>query len=320
MLVVCGLCLLVAVIGTFVVIFRRCDGDLLLMWKEKFGLNVDSLSGQIVWITGASSGIGECLAYRLAQAGCKLVLSARRLEELERVKTTCLQIGKGKVGCDDILVLPLDIVKFESHKSAVNQVMDKFKQIDILINNAGTAQRAKWHEVDLEVDRQMFDLNVFGPVSLTQLVLPHMMARGKGHLVVTSTLAGKIGVPFSRSYNGSKFAINGYFECLRSELGQQNISVTVLCPGPVFSNIFLHSFTNVADERLGKQMNPTDKRMPTDRCAHLSCLAIANRLSEVWISEHPFLFITYLAQYAPDTGRWILKKYGTTTLMKAREG
>jgi dehydrogenase/reductase SDR family protein 7 len=298
----------------------RSDGDLWLMFKERFGKTPESLAGQVVWITGASSGIGEYAAYRFAQAGCYLVLSARRREELERVKATCLKKGEGKLKDEDVLVLVLDTVQYDSHKPAVQQVLKRFNKIDILVNNAGRSQRALWTDIELSVDREIFELNVLGPVSLTQEVLPHMIERKKGQIAVTSSIVGKIGLPHSRSYDGSKFALQGYYDCLRTEMGEHNIGVTLLCPGPVFSNAFIAAATAKSGETLGRPMSPKDKRMQTDRCGELIAIALANRVYEAWITENPWLILLYLYQYFPDIGRWIFLKFGIKLLVSMREG
>ncbi|CAG5136394.1 unnamed protein product [Candidula unifasciata] len=311
----------VAVLGTlllFLVTLLFSDGDVLLMFKTKFGKQPDSLAGKVVWITGASSGIGEHIAYCLAKAGCRLVLSARRIEELEKVKQKCLLIGKDHISESDVFVLPLDIVAFDTHKPAVQTVLQKFNQIDILINNAGRGQQAVWMDVELSVDRQMFEINVLGPVSLTQQVLPHMIQRHRGHIIVVSSVAGKIGPPHFRSYTGSKHALHGYFECLRNELDQYDIDVTLACPGPVVSNISLVSLTGKPGEIVKKQFTASNMRMATGRCAYLICVAVANRLYEAWISRHPSLVILYLNQYFPDLTKWILKKAGKLVVLKIR--
>uniref|UniRef100_A0A0B6XZD8 Dehydrogenase/reductase SDR family member 7 n=1 Tax=Arion vulgaris TaxID=1028688 RepID=A0A0B6XZD8_9EUPU len=304
----------------FLVALIRSDGDLLLMFKTKYGKQPDSLAGKVVWITGASSGIGEYIAYCLAGAGCKLVLSARRKEELETVKQKCLKSSNGKITEDDILVLPLDVVAFETHKPAVQKVLEYFNKIDILVNNAGKGQRALWMDVELSVDRELFEINVLGPVSLTQEVLPHMIQRKQGQIAVVSSVAGKMGAPTFRSYTGSKHAVQGYFESLRTEMGQNNIDITLVCPGPVFSNISMPSATGKSGETVNKAYKDTAKRMATDRCAYLTSVAIANKLYETWISEHPSLVFLYLSQYFPDLARWLAKKFGVRIVEKMREG
>ncbi|CAG5131726.1 unnamed protein product [Candidula unifasciata] len=302
---VCWLSLLaiaaVVAVVVWLIALARSDGDLKLMFYAKFGKQPDNLAGKVVWITGASSGIGEYIAYCLAEAGARLVLSARRTEELEKVKQKCLQQGGGGGLCGSTT----DCVDFESHKPAVQKVLEFCKillSIDILINNAGRGQRSPWMEVELDVDRQLFEVNVLGPVSLTQQVLPHMLQRKQGQIVVVSSLAGKISSPYLRSYTASKHAVNGYFESLRTEMGEHNIDVTILCPGPVASNISYVAVTGKLGEVSSSPITP-GKLMPTDRCAYLSAVAIANKLYEAWISENPSLVFMYLFQYFPDFAR-----------------
>ncbi|BFZ12368.1 hypothetical protein BsWGS_15407 [Bradybaena similaris] len=310
--------LLVALV--FLILMVKLDADFMLTLYAKFGKQPASLAGKVVWVTGASSGIGEYIALCLAEAGCRLVLSARREEVLQQVKQRCLQTSKGRVSEDDIMVLPLDVVDYERHKPAVEKVLEKFNKIDILINNAGKSQRSAWVDVDLNVDRELFEINVLGSVSLTQLVLPHMIERKQGQIAVMSSIAGRFGAPHSRSYTGSKHALHGYFECLRAEVLEHNIHVTMLCPGPVHSNLFLEAATGKKGEMMGKADNVKDKKMMTDRCAYLSCVAIANKQFEAWITEHPFLGICYLNQYSPLFRYLLLKVVGLKWLMKAREG
>ncbi|XP_055879659.1 dehydrogenase/reductase SDR family member 7-like isoform X3 [Biomphalaria glabrata] len=313
----CPVCIGIIIVTSLIVILA--DANLMLIVKSKCGKKIECLSGKVVWITGASSGIGEHIAYQLASVGCKLVLSARRKEELERVKQTCLKLGRSHLQDEDVLVLPMDVLDFDYHKKAVQSVLDHFKKIDILVNNAGKSQRAVWSEVQLDVDREIFEINVLGPVSLTQAVLPHMMERKQGHLVVMSSLAGILGVPGSRSYCGSKHAVHGYFDSLRTELGN-NIDITLICPGPVFSNLFQHAATGKQGELVGRNMENSEKRMSTERCAYLSCVAIANRMYEVWVSQNPILFMTYITIFLPDVGKWLASKIGAKQFLKMREG
>ncbi|BFZ07740.1 hypothetical protein BsWGS_10779 [Bradybaena similaris] len=308
---------IVAVV-VYLVILARSDGDLLLMFKAKYGKQPDSLAGKVAWITGASSGIGEYIAYSLAEAGSRLVLSARRKEELDKVKQKCLQRGRGKLSEDDVLVLPLDAVAFDTHKAAVQKVLDTFHRIDVLVNNAGRSQRSPWMEVELDVDRLLFELNVLGPVSLTQQVLPHMIQRRQGQIVVISSLVGKIGGPMVRSYTGSKHAVHGYFESLRTEMGEHNIDVTIVCPGPVVSNIANAVVAGTTDGVVQKRI-VAQHSMPTERCAHLTTVAIANKMYEAWVSEHPMLASAYMNQYFPNLLRWISKNYGMKLMRKSME-
>ncbi|KAH3859181.1 dehydrogenase/reductase SDR family member 7-like [Dreissena polymorpha] len=293
------------------------DCDLQLQWAEKFGKSTGVLARKVVWVTGASSGIGEHLAYELAKAGSRLVLTARREKELQMVKKQCLSYGNMMDA--DVLVLPIDLLNFELHKPAVEEVIARFGQIDVLVNNAGRGQRAAWERTDLQVDRDMLEINVLSVLSLTKAALPHMLARGEGHIVNMSSVAGKIGAPLSGSYTGAKHALQGWFDCLRIEMFPK-IHVTNLCPGPVFSNLLKDALTEKKGEVCNTEMKKDDRRMSTARCAQLCAIAMANKLDEVWISQHPVLLVVYCSQYMPTIFSWIFKRVGVKSAMKMREG
>lgn len=301
---------------------KLADADLTLLWKSKFGRSIGTLKGKVIWITGASSGIGEGLAYELAKVGARLVLSGTNEENLELVKNNCLGFGKEKG--TEVLVLPFNICDFSSHSGQLQKVLDHYGKLDILVNNAGRSQRAAFEEIPIEIDKEMFDSNVFGAVSLTRCVVKHFKETGQhGHIAVTGSTAGKLGAPFSATYTGSKHALQGYFECLRLEgvlLG--GLDVTITCPGPVFSRIRERAFTATPGKLHNVKDTPTLKLMPTERCAYLTAVAIANKLDEAWMALNPILFIMYCAQYAPSTFRnYIVKLLFTKErVMKMREG
>ncbi|XP_076099466.1 dehydrogenase/reductase SDR family member 7-like isoform X3 [Mytilus galloprovincialis] len=275
LLVVFGVALL------FIQIIRilLSDCDLHLQWYCKFGETPASLKGKVVWITGASSGIGEALAYKLSSVGCKLILSARREDRLKQVKDHCLKQNPG-IGTGDIFILPLDLLDFGSHANAVEVVLKYFKKIDVLVNNAGRSQRALWEKTSLEVDKAMLNVNVLGLLSLTKCILPQMIKQNYGRIVITSSLAGKLGAPGLGSYSGSKHA--------------------------------LHT--------LGVEMKPTEKRMTAERCAYLMSVAMANDLDEVWLSGNPELFFLYLYQYFPTITRRLGRRIGAKRVKKLQSG
>lgn len=117
-------------------------------------------------------------------------------------------MGSKLLSENDILIVPMDITKIHTHQECLNRVLAHFGTLDILVNNAGRSQRAIWQDIELEVDRQMFELNVFGPVSLTRLAVKYFLQKGTGHVAVTSSIAGVIPAPYSASYTGTKHAIN----------------------------------------------------------------------------------------------------------------
>ena len=157
---------------------------------------------QVVWITGASSGIGEALALQFADASARLVLSSRREEELKRVRNLCLERG---LEPDRVLILPLDVTDYDAMQPAVAQVINTFDRIDMLINNAGVSQRALCVETDLSTYRQLMEIDFFGQIALTKAVLPQMIRQGSGHIGIMSSVAGKVGAAIKIARYGFKY-------------------------------------------------------------------------------------------------------------------
>lgn len=302
-------------------LYSRLDCDLQLLLSEKFGHSISELKGKVVWITGASSGIGEALAYLLASNGVKLVISGTNKSRLEEVRKQCILCGQLEE--NDVLVLGFDIKNFSEHQKQLNSVISHFKKIDILVSNAGKSQRAAFEDIDIEVDKELFDINLFGLINLTRIVLRYFLQNQiKGQFVVTSSTAGKLGVANSASYTGSKHALHGYFECLRNEVQSKGISITMVCPGPVFSNILDNALTGKIGTKhnLGTH-NRDSRRMATSRCAHLMAIAIVNTLDEAWISIQPVLTLHYISQYLPTISRRVFPRFLTPERMaKFREG
>ncbi len=183
------------------------------------------LRNRNVWITGASSGIGEALAIGLAAAGARLILSARRESRLEGVRDRCRSLGVSATS------LPLDLEDTASLPEVARRAGELDGPIDILINNAGIGQSSLALETDLTVSERIMRINYLGTVALSKAVLPAMIARREGQLVVVTSLLGKFGVKRRSSYSASKHALHGYFDSLRCELLNTNVNVTLVCPG-----------------------------------------------------------------------------------------
>jgi short-subunit dehydrogenase len=197
---------------------------------------------KVVWITGASSGIGEALAYTFAKKGAKLVLSARRVEELERVAANC------QLPTANYLILPFDVSRHEAAEAKAKEVLNRFGQIDILVNNAGLSHWSKIKDMSMDVLKQIINTNFLGGAALTKAVLPSMLEKKKGQIVVISSILGKIITHKQAAYNASKHALHGFFDTLRAEYGGEGIKVLIVCPG--FVN------TNVAKNSLDRNGNP----------------------------------------------------------------
>lgn len=199
---------------------------------------------KVVWVTGASSGIGEAIAITFAKQQAKLVLSARRVEELERVKQAC---GLAEA---DVLILPLDVAEHEKAEAATAQVLQKFGRIDVLVNNAGLSHWSKIKDTKLEVIKHILNVNFLGGVALTKAVLPAMLQQKRGNIVVISSILGKIITPKQGAYNASKHALHGFYDTLRAENASDGLGVLLVCPGFVRTNVAVNSL-----DRDGKPIN-----------------------------------------------------------------
>lgn len=253
---------------------------------------------RIVWITGASSGIGEALAYAFSQRGAKLVLSARRAAELQRVRSQC-------TNPEAHLVLPLDLADFDP-AGATQQVLDHFGHIDILVHSGGISQRALVSEASIDIDRRVMEVNYFSAVGLTRAVLPAMLARKTGHIVVISSLSGKISTPRRSAYAASKHALHGFFDSLRSEVYRDGIRVTLICPGYVRTNISFNALT--ADGTAHGKLDKTQARgMPPAKLARRIIQALEQGKDEVMIGGKEVLAV-YLKRFAPGLFNRVIRR------------
>ncbi|KAL3284582.1 hypothetical protein HHI36_018739 [Cryptolaemus montrouzieri] len=304
---------------TYVILFVFFDGDLETVFYEKFGKPIGHLRGKVVFVTGASSGIGEYTAVALAKYGVKLVLTARRKEELERVKKQCIEASKNQLSQNDVLVIPMDITDLSLHRKNWDYAVRHFGKVDILFNNAGRSQRALFETIDMGVDRQMFELNTFSVINLTRIAVNYFNSVGGGQVAVVSSLAGVIGVPFSSTYDATKHAVHGYYNALRAEKIGRGLSVSIVCPGPTSTNFLSESFTNTVGQKYGKSVQSTDRRLTAERCGHMCGIVLANKIRESWIALPPLIFFTYFAVYCPVFYNFILKTVGPERLFKARD-
>ncbi|XP_008282057.1 dehydrogenase/reductase SDR family member 7 [Stegastes partitus] len=299
--------------------FVVADADFTLLWATLVGHRPEAkLKGLVVWVTGASSGIGEELAYQLAKCGSRLVLSARREDELTRVKRRCLESSDLEDG--DILVLPLDLLERTSHEEKTKTVIQYFGHIDVLINNGGRSQRSLCLETSVDVYQALMELNFLGTVSITKQVLPHMTQRGTGSIVTVSSVVGIAGAPLATGYSASKHALQGFFNSLRTELTEYpRILISTVCPGPVQSQIVNNAFTedlNRAVATVGNQ----EHKMPTSRCVRLMLVGIANGVKEMWIAQQPFLLFYYAWQYAPTFAWFVTNMLGRKRVQNFKAG
>ncbi len=197
---------------------------------------MNKIDGKIVWVTGASSGIGEALTYALDNKKCKLIISARRDKELEKVKENCQNR-------ENIKLLRLDLTDTDSMNEVVDEAINAFGRIDMLINNAGISQRSKIIDTQLSVYKKLIDINYLGTVALSKALLPHFIASQNGQFVTVTSLMGKFGGPYRSGYCGAKHALHGFFDVLRQEHEADGIAVTLICPGYVRTNVDKNALT-----------------------------------------------------------------------------
>lgn len=210
-----------------------------------------------IWITGASSGIGESLAYHLSAKGHSLVLSARREETLLAVRSRCSYP-------DSVAVIPMDLENPESLRGVVEEALGCFGGIDILVNNAGLSQRSLIAETDLEVYDRLMRVNYLGTIALTKALLPHYIAQGSGKFVTVTSLMGRFGSPLRSGYCGAKHALHGFFDVLRMEHEKDGVQVCMICPGFVQTDVARNALTADGSPQ-GKQDEATSKGMSADR-------------------------------------------------------
>jgi short-subunit dehydrogenase len=245
-----------------------------------------------VWITGASSGIGEALSMAFAEQGAHLILSARNEVEINRVSAACLNAGASSV-----LVQRLDLEQHDSIPLIVEAVLKKVGKIDILVNNGGISQRALAKETTLEVDKKLMAVNYFGTVALTKALLPNMLTHQLGHIVTITSLTGKFGSPYRSSYAASKHALHGFFDSLRAELYDAHIKVTLICPGFIRTNVSKNALTGDG-AKLGTMDEATDKGMDPARLAHKILQAIEDGKEEAYFGGKEVLGV-YLKRFFP---------------------
>lgn len=218
-----------------------------------------SVAGKVVWITGASSGIGRSLALAFHEKGARLILSSRRLEGLEEVRREC---GPGPAVC----ILPLDLADAETLPGRVETALGCFGHVDIMVHNAGVALRDLVIHTDLDVDRRIMETNYFGPVAITKALLPSMLERGGGQFVVVGSLSGKYGGPLLSAYSASKHALHGFFESLRAEVHSRNIRITFVVPGFIRTPIATRALTGDG-AAFGRSLAVHERGMDSDICA-----------------------------------------------------
>ncbi|MEC4004373.1 SDR family oxidoreductase [Flavobacterium sp. SUN052] len=237
---------------------------------------------KVVWITGASSGIGKELAIQLVKLEAILILTSSNAQLLEQLQ---LELNYPKIH-----ILPFDLFDLDGIPNLVARAFAFQGSIDCIIQSAGISQRSLTTETDLSVYKKLMDINYFAPVALTQAVLPRFKKQNKGNITVISSIAGLIGFPLRSGYAASKHAIKGYLETLQCELYKSNITVSIVYPGRIDTNISKNALKGN-----GEQFGSTDENnqvgMKVELCAKKIINGIiANKKSIIIVKSERLLF------------------------------
>ena len=257
-----------------------------------------------VWITGASSGIGEACAILFAKDKANLILTATRVDALKIIQEKCIQLG---AKCE---ILPYDLSDLEGIPALVEAALKCFGGIDILYNNAGISQRGLTADTLFEVDKKIMDVNYFAPVLITKLVLPGMLAKQYGTIAVTTSIAGKFGFPLRSAYSASKHALYGFFETVQAEYYDRHIRVVLICPGRVNTNISMNAL-----ESDGKKHAVLDDGqsggIPAYKAAKKIVKAIYKQRPEILVGGKELLMVT-IKRFFPGLSRKLVRKIKPT--------
>ena len=254
---------------------------------------------KVVWITGASSGIGAELARQYSNFGVKLILSSRRADVLEQVKSECSN-------SENIKILPFDLIDFKSMSKLVKSAYEFFGTIDVLINNAGVSQRSLIIDTEFEVYKKLIEINYLGHVSLSNAILPYFIEQGGGSFVVVSSVMGKYSSPYRSGYAAAKHALHGYFDALRMEHQNDDIYVTIICPGFVNTSISKNSLTGDGTA-LGQYDRANSRGLPVDFLAKKIISATSQKKWEVSFGGKERIGV-YLKRLSNKLLHYIVKK------------
>lgn len=256
------------------------------------------LANKTIWITGASSGIGEALVKLLSKEKLNLIISARRTSELERVK-------KENEGLAKIEILPLDLEKTNELESKAKEALSLFGAVDILINNGGVSQRSMAMDTQLDIDRKIMDINYFGTIALTKAIMPHMLERGSGQVATVTSVTGKFGTPWRSGYAASKHALHGFFDSMRAELEDKGVKFILLALG--FIGTKLSQVALKGDGSPNGTVDETHKRgISPEICAKKIIKAIRNEKREVYIGKEAYA--VYVKRFFPSVFAKLIKK------------
>jgi len=246
---------------------------------------------KVVWIVGASSGIGKALAIEFSKHKANLVISSRNEDELNLIKKACETNGA------KCMVLPLDLTQIDTFKDKVDKVISEYHVIDVLIMNGGISQRSLIKDTPLEIDRKIMEVDYFGNIALTKTVLPFMIKQQYGQIATISSIVGVFGFPLRSAYSSAKHALHGFYETLRTEHKQDNIKVSIVIPGRVNTDVSKNAITQDGKKH-GEMDDGQANAMSSEKFARKMIKALSKEKKEILIGGKELLMV-YLRRYFP---------------------
>ena len=247
---------------------------------------------ETVWITGASSGIGEACAYLWASGGARLVITAPTAEELAPVAAKCKEKG-----APDVVILPYDLSNPDGIPELVKSAWEAFGSLGTTYLNAGISQRTSVEDTSMDMLRTLMEIDYFAPAAIAKELLPRMVAQGGGHIGVTTSIAGRFGFPLRCGYCSAKAALYGFFESLQAESYDKGIRVTIICPSRVRTNISLRALDKGGKPH-GKMDPGQAGGIPVEKAAQIIVKAIRKGRREALVGGKELL-MTYVKRFFP---------------------
>ncbi|MFW6368825.1 MAG: SDR family oxidoreductase [Spirochaetota bacterium] len=255
---------------------------------------------RVVWITGASSGIGKALAIAFARERARVVLTARSRASLTRVRDEC------RAYTDWCEIAPIDLEKIDEIPHLVERELELSGGIDLVVHCAGVSQRSTALETDLAVDRRIMDVNFFGTVALTKAVLPSMIASGRGQIAVVSSIVGLFGFPLRSAYAASKHALQGFFETLSMELREYGVGVTIVSPGRIKTDISKHALGGNG-EPYGRRSPGQELGLSAERCAKKIVKGVKRNKRAVYVGGRELIMV-WLRKWIPPLFFYVARR------------
>lgn len=275
----------------------------LFIFAQKLIIKYLMYSSKIVWITGASSGIGKALANQYNSLGGFVILSARK-------ENTLLEVQKQLPHPKQSAIIVLDLEKNNEFPELTKKVIQDFGKVDILINNGGISQRGEASQTPIEIDRKIMEINYFGNIALTKAVLPYMQQQKSGHIIVMSSIAGKFGFYLRSAYSASKHALQGFYESLLLEEAKNNIHITIAYPGKINTPISL-SAINSEGKQHGEMDHNQETGMSVEQCAEIIQTAEKKKKKSVLVGNKEIKAV-YLKRFFPKLFWKVIAKQKAT--------